>query len=155
MGRRKRKRKMKHLQQALGKGETSKHRASHMSGRRKRGGDFERRFCQAESPQVSCYPTLRTFMPSQGCHQGLPSVPLLSHRDHGGWDCPQGHAGAAGFRQESTALRAMGTPRWHVGCPKESPVPDNCISSPFNFAQYNSSVVRHSLSPSMVYLKQS
>lgn len=90
---------------------------------------------------------------------GLPpraplNTSLVSYGDHRGWGWPQDHIGAAEFQQESTGSRTLGNPRWCGGCQNELPFPGNCISSPFNFAQHNSSVARHSLSPSMVQLKQ-
>lgn len=45
-------------------------------GRGRRGENFETQFCQAEALQISYSPTSKTFTPSQGCHQGLPSIAL-------------------------------------------------------------------------------
>lgn len=118
------------------------------------GENFERWFCQAGALQISSSPSSKTSTASQGCHQGLPSIPLVSHGDHGDWGCPQDHAGAAEFQQESSASRAAGTPKQRGGCRKELPFPSRCISSHFNFAQHNSSAVRHSLAPSTVCIKQ-
>lgn len=40
------------------------------------GENFERWFCQAGALQISGSPSSKTFTASQGCHQGLLSIPL-------------------------------------------------------------------------------
>lgn len=150
MGKGKRKRKKKHLQQPLGTGEISRRSAPQVRGEGKG---------EKTSRDNSARLNLRRFpaLPLHGVSGLPPRTPLnsslISHGDHRGWNCPQDHTGAAEFRQESTASRAPGTPRQWGGCRKELPFPGNGISSPLNFAWHNSSVVRHSLSLSMVYLK--